>query len=79
MRWIPRSLSLVLALGCAEKLADPIPAAHDGEYPPQRGGVLHLATSGDVASIDPAVSSNGLSSMVIETPSSARSSTSPVL
>jgi ABC-type transport system substrate-binding protein len=67
MRWIPRSLSTLLLLGCAERLAEPIGAAHPDDYPPERGGVLRLATFGDVATVDPAVSSNGLASMVIET------------
>jgi ABC-type transport system substrate-binding protein len=53
-------LALPLASGCTEPLADPIPAAHGEDAPPQRGGTLHLASFGDIRALDPAVSAEVL-------------------
>jgi ABC-type transport system substrate-binding protein len=50
---------------CRGALDAPLPAAHPGEQTPRRGGTLRLATFGDVGTLDPAVSSNTLTSSVI--------------
>lgn len=62
------AIAAVAALGCSEPLAAPIPAVH-GDAPeaaPRRGGTLHLASFGDIRSLDPAAISDALSSEAIE-------------
>jgi ABC-type transport system substrate-binding protein len=64
-----RALAIAIALacavaplaGCAEPLADPIPAAHPDDETPRRGGTLRLASFGDIRNLDPAVSPEALS------------------
>lgn len=60
-------LSASLALGCEDKLPDPIPPAHpDSAAPAQRGGTLTLATFGDTRAIDPANVADGLAPQILE-------------
>jgi ABC-type transport system substrate-binding protein len=74
MRWIRTTLDALaagLALGaatlvagplaCAPSLAAPIPSAHGDDAAPRRGGTLHLASLGDIVTLDPAGALNGLS------------------
>jgi len=49
-------LALSCAAGCSEPLAAPVPAAHAEDAAPERGGTLHLATIGDIRSLDPSTS-----------------------
>lgn len=67
MRWIPRiELALLLAfVGCAERVADPIPAAHPDDPSPRRGGTLRFASFADVRTLDPSTPSDGLSGGII--------------
>jgi ABC-type transport system substrate-binding protein len=50
--------------GCQGDLSPPIPAAHEESDAPRHGGVLHLASFGDVRTLDPAVGFDGLTSNV---------------
>jgi ABC-type transport system substrate-binding protein len=56
---------LVASGGCTGALEAPIPAAHPAEDSPRRGGTLHLATFADVATLDPPLVSDMLSSNVV--------------
>lgn len=72
MRSIRRSssaLALGLALGgaaCAQELPAPLPAATAEGAPPRRGGVLELATFGDLRALDPANVADGLAPQVLQ-------------
>jgi ABC-type transport system substrate-binding protein len=70
MRSILARLSLasfaILAMGCDPSLPAPIPAAHPDSNEPRRGGVLQLASFGDVRAIDPANITDGLAPQVLE-------------
>lgn len=64
-------LALVAALagsasGCDSRLPDPIPAAHPDSKEPRRGGVLQLASFGDVRAVDPANITDGLAPQVLQ-------------
>ncbi|MGH7270380.1 MAG: ABC transporter substrate-binding protein [Polyangiaceae bacterium] len=48
------SVIAAMPLGCRERLAAPISAEHRSDSPPQRGGVLRLASSQDIRNLDPA-------------------------
>ncbi|WP_394838381.1 ABC transporter substrate-binding protein [Pendulispora rubella] len=50
--------------GCGDRLAAPFPAASGEEASPQRGGTLHLASIGDVRTLDP-VNSDELSGRLV--------------
>ena len=50
----------LLMLGCDAGMAPPIPAGHDGDTTPVRGGVLHLSSFADIRAFDPANISDGL-------------------
>ncbi len=68
MRWIHAKLSVLalVLIGCGTKLEGPIPAAHPDDPTPRRGGILTVATFGDIRSIDPASINDGLGPMVLE-------------
>ena len=72
MRSIRRSssaLALGLALGasaCSQELPAPLPAASAEGAPPRRGGVLELATFGDLRALDPANVADGLAPQVLQ-------------
>lgn len=71
MRSIPERRSALafvamLALGCDARLPDPIPAAHPESNEPRRGGVLQLASFGDIRAVDPANMTDGLAPQVLE-------------
>ena len=57
LAWVP-ALSALAAIanlpGCREPLAAPIAAAHGDDPTPRRGGVLRLAASQDLRTLDPA-------------------------
>jgi peptide/nickel transport system substrate-binding protein len=53
-------------LACSRELPAPIPAAGPDGAEPRRGGVLELATFGDVRAIDPANVSDGLAPQILE-------------
>lgn len=55
----------VACSGCSDRLAAPFPAAHDEDAPPQRGGTVHLASIGDVRTLD-AVNSDLLSGRIVQ-------------
>lgn len=66
-----RRLSLALLLGsaatgCSNELPAPLPAAHPEGADPRRGGVLELATFGDVRAIDPANVTDGVAPQILE-------------
>lgn len=66
----PLALSALLgafAIGCSKELPAPIPAAHPEGTEPHRGGILNLATFGDVRAIDPANVADGLAPQILET------------
>lgn len=56
---------VLLASGCSQKLTPPIPAAHPEEETPRRGGILELASSGDIRSLDPATIGDGIAPQII--------------
>jgi ABC-type transport system substrate-binding protein len=58
-------VSLAGVTGCKDNLAAPIPAAHPSEETPRRGGTLHLASFGDMRSLDPAVAADALAAGAI--------------
>ncbi|MBN9165683.1 MAG: ABC transporter substrate-binding protein [Myxococcales bacterium] len=60
------ALALAFAPACSEKLPAPIPSASPEGAAPKRGGVLELATFGDVRSLDPANITDGLAPQIIE-------------
>lgn len=68
-----RSRLLALALtvlggtcaGCNDRFAPPLPAA--GATEPHRGGVLHLASMGDIRTLDPAAAADALAGVMVET------------
>jgi ABC-type transport system substrate-binding protein len=69
MRWIRARADVALALalgaaGCSRELPAPLPDASSPA--PRRGGVLQLATFGDVRSVDPANISDGLAPQIVE-------------
>src|SRR5580765_5203160 len=70
MRSIRRKTELLVgcfalaAMGCNESAAPPLAGA--GNPAPSRGGELHLASFGDIKSIDPAVSRDSLTAEVVE-------------
>lgn len=67
MRSIRRKTELfvfALSLGCNEPVAPPIAGANSTT--PSRGGELHLASFGDIKSIDPAVSRDSLTAEIVE-------------
>ncbi len=51
--------------GCNDRFAAPLPSA--GATAPQRGGVLHLASMGDIRTLDPAAASDALAGVMVET------------
>lgn len=66
-----RGLGLALALaigaiGCSSELPAPIGRAHPEGTPPRRGGIMNLATIGDVRALDPANITDGLAPQMIE-------------
>jgi ABC-type transport system substrate-binding protein len=63
------ALAVALALACAacsDELPAPIPAAGGEGATPKRGGVLTVATFGDMRALDPANIGDGLGPMVLE-------------
>ena len=67
MRSIRRKTEVALdALACACQSAPPAPLAAAGNPAPVRGGELHLASFGDIKSLDPAVASDTLTGEAIE-------------
>ncbi len=68
MRSIRRlsGLTFFLLSGCNEPLSAPIPTAHPELDAPVRGGVLHLATTFDLKSLDPATSASALDAELLE-------------
>ncbi|WP_394848926.1 ABC transporter substrate-binding protein [Pendulispora brunnea] len=56
--------AVIACTGCSERLATPFPAASGEEAPPQRGGTLHLASIGDIRTLDP-VNSDELSARMV--------------
>jgi len=65
----PRALAAAIALalssaGCSRELPAPIGAAHPDGAEPRRGGVLELATFGDVRGVDPANIADGLAPQI---------------
>lgn len=60
------ALALASAPGCSNKLPAPIPSVSPKDAAPKRGGVLELATFGDVRSLDPASITDGLAPQIIE-------------
>jgi ABC-type transport system substrate-binding protein len=59
------ALALVSLGGCSSPLEAPISAAHPNDETPRRGGTLHLATFGDLSTLDPAASADSFSASVI--------------
>ena len=59
-------LCLLFLFGCSSKLEPPIPAAHPDDPTPRRGGILTVATFGDLRSLDPAALNDGLGPLVLE-------------
>jgi ABC-type transport system substrate-binding protein len=57
-------ISAALALGCSDHLAAPTPPA--GAASPQRGGTLHLASIGDIRTLDPAAVSDALAGASVQ-------------
>ncbi len=53
------------AVGCSGELAAPIPAAHEGDETPRRGGTLHLGSFADIRSLDPAITFDALAATAI--------------
>jgi ABC-type transport system substrate-binding protein len=51
--------------GCRGPLDAPISAAHEADAPPRRGGTLHLATIGDVTSLDPVLSNDSFNASLV--------------
>lgn len=70
MRWIRRSTEALLftfaAAACSNELPAPIPAARGEGATPVRGGVLTVATIGDLRSLDPASIGDGLAAIMLE-------------
>jgi ABC-type transport system substrate-binding protein len=69
MRSIRAKIELLSALslaGCQDNLAAPLPAQHAEGEPPRRGGTLHLATFGDIRSLDAATIADQLGAMAGE-------------
>lgn len=64
-----RKIELVLVslglFGCAERIADPVPAAHPSDETPRRGGIVQLASFGDIRGLDPATVGDALSAGMI--------------
>jgi ABC-type transport system substrate-binding protein len=58
-------LGLVGTGGCRGPLEGPIAAAHPDDPTPRRGGVLRLASFGDVSTLDPALAGDSLSVLAI--------------
>lgn len=56
----------ILLNGCNERVAPPMPVAHEGDLTPRRGGTLHLASFGDISSLDPAVTTNPIAISSVE-------------
>jgi ABC-type transport system substrate-binding protein len=56
--------TLVALLGCDQRLPAPLPAGDAAA--PRRGGTLHLASFGDIRTLDPAAVSDGLAQPVVE-------------
>ena len=54
-----------VASGCGGALAAPIPADHDDDAAPRRGGTLHLASFKDIRGLDPAGPTEGLADQPI--------------
>jgi ABC-type transport system substrate-binding protein len=64
---IAAALALALGLaGCSNELPAPLGSRAESGKPPSRGGVLQLATFGDIRSLDPANISDGLAPQVHE-------------
>jgi len=64
---VAAALALLTTAGCSSELPAPIPSASRDDAAPRRGGVLELASFGDVrASIDPANIADGLAPQIIE-------------
>lgn len=64
-----RAEAAILALaaaGCSNELPAPIGSNHTPSEAPRRGGVLQLATFGDLRALDPANISDGVAPQVIE-------------
>lgn len=64
MRPLSKPLACSAALlagtaGCGERLAAPIPAAHETDSSPRRGGTLRLAWLQDIRNLDPAGPADG--------------------
>ena len=60
-------LAVGFATGCREPLSDPIATAHPGDDSPRRGGVLRLASFGDIrGGLDPATNSDALAAGAVE-------------
>jgi ABC-type transport system substrate-binding protein len=51
--------------GCRQPLAAPFPAEHGDDAPPRPGGVLRVATYGDIRSLDPVSSYDGVSQTIM--------------
>jgi ABC-type transport system substrate-binding protein len=67
VRVVASTLAIALAsAACSNELPAPIRATHGPDAEPQRGGVLELATFGDLRSLDPATISDGLSPQILE-------------
>lgn len=64
-RWGAAALAL-LGAACSRDLPAPIPRAHPELSEPRPGGVLDLATFGDVRSLDPANLADGLAPQIVE-------------
>jgi ABC-type transport system substrate-binding protein len=73
MRWtrtieaglVSAASALLMLGGCQGPLQAPIAAAHADDETPRRGGTLHLATFGDVTSLDPATTSDSFSARIV--------------
>src|SRR5262249_17882534 len=60
------SLFAMSVAGCSTEIPAPIPAATEGSPPPRRGGVVTVASFGDIRAIDPANISDGPVPQILE-------------
>jgi ABC-type transport system substrate-binding protein len=63
---VSRAAVALLLAGCNGPLSPPIPTAHADDETPRRGGVLQLASFGDIRGLDPAVAFDALSTSAME-------------